>query len=183
MKQNIFYLFFIIAILSVSCNESNKEYRFVMNGENISLGLKQYSDSLYSITLSKNDSIHSEWKLEYPVYNIDFGDVDNDGRPEVVVGTIKETRFDPKKDKRLFIFRITDDYYIRPLWLGSRVSQPLVNFRIKKENSISLIQTIEKEIDGTYLIGEYQWRGFGLQFVKHIKRNITINEAEQILNN
>ena len=149
-----------------------------MNGKTVFVTMKQYSDSLYSLQLFVNDSLNSEWELGYPVYNINFGDVNNDGRPEIVVGTIKSTRFDPKVDKRLFIFKITDDYYIRPLWLGSRVSQPLINFRVNEGK----IQTIEQESDGSYLVGEYKWKSFGLQFVRYLKRNISLKEAQHILN-
>ena len=154
-----------------------------MNGKTIHVNLKQHSDSLYTLQLFVNDSINSEWKLEYPVYNINFGDINNDGRPEIVVGTIKTTRFDPKLGKRLFIFKVTDDCYIRPLWLGSRVSQPLVDFSVKEEKPETKIQTIEQESDGSYLVGEYRWKGFGLQFVKHLKRHISLKEARNILNN
>ena len=168
----------IIALISFSCHKQKEGHEFVMNGETVFITMKHYSDSLYSLQLFVNDSLNSEWKLRYPVYNINFGDVNNDGRPEIVVGTIKSTRFDPKVGKRLFIFKVTDDFYIRPLWLGSRVSQPLVHFRVKEER----IQTIEQESDGSYLVGEYKWRGFGLQFGRYLKRHISLKEARYILN-
>ena len=169
----------IITCVLFSCHKQKEGCEFVMNDENVFITMKHYSDSLYSLQLFVNDSLNSEWKLRYPVYNINFGDVNNDGRPEIVVGTIKSTRFDPKIGKRLFIFRVTDDFYIRPLWLGSRVSQPLVNFRVKEGK----IQTIEQESDGSYLVSEYKWRGFGLQFVRYLKRHISSREASRILGN
>ena len=81
------------------------------------------------------DSSHSVWKLPYPVYQFDYGDVTGDGMPEIIVWVIKPTRFDPKPDKRLFIYRIADEAYIRPLWLGSRVAQPLEDFRVIREHT------------------------------------------------
>lgn len=62
--------------------------------------------------------------------------------PEIIVGVIKPTRFDPKPDKRLFIYRIADEAYIRPLWLGSRVAQPLEDFRIIREETPTRIRTL-----------------------------------------
>ena len=72
--------------------------------------------------------------------------------PEIIVGVIKPTRFDPKPDKRLFIYRIADEAYIRPLWLGSRVAQPLEDFRVIREHTPVLIRTMERERSGKYLI-------------------------------
>ena len=172
----------IIASIFFSCSKQKEWHKFVMNGKTVFITMKQYSDSSYSLQLFMNDSLNSEWELKYPVYNINFGDVNNDGRPEIVVGTIKSTRFDPKIGKRLFIFKVTDDFYIRPLWLGSRVSQPLFNFRVKEEKPETKIQTIEQESDGSCLVGEYKWKGFGLEHVRYIKRHITLKEAQHILN-
>lgn len=183
MKQYcILLLAIILAANFDSCKSRDNEFHTQIDNKNISVLLEQYSDSLYSLKLFVDDSLNSTWKLKYPVYRIDFGDVNNDSVPDILVGTIKSTRFDPKIDKRLFIFRITKDYYIRPLWLGSRVAQPLVDFKLKEQNPKSKIRTLEKEQDGTYLVAEYYWRGFGLQFSKYLKRNIPLHEAQIELN-
>jgi len=165
-----------------ACHEKNKTFNTTIKDDRISVLLEQYFDSLSVLKLFVNDSLNSTWELKYPVYQINFGDVNNDSIPEIIVGTIKATRYDPKIDKRLFIFKITDDYYIRPLWMGSRVSQPLVDFSLKEQYPISKIRTIEREQDGTYLVAEYRWRGFGLDFVEYIHHHISIDRAKQELN-
>ena len=73
--------------------------------------------------------------------------------------------------------------YIRPLWLGSRVSQPLVDFHYYKINSEGIIRTIELEKDNTFLVAEYCWQGFGLAFIHYLARERTLQEASQILKN
>ena len=75
------------------------------------VSLNKESDSLYVIHLNTDQPSHSVWKLPYPVYQFDYGDVTGDGMPEIIVGVIKPTRFDPKPDKRLFIYRIADEAY------------------------------------------------------------------------
>lgn len=177
----ILFLSIIIVWSFGSCEEEEKKFRTKIDNKDITVSLEQYSDSLYALNLFVDDSLNSTWELKYPVYQIDFGDVNNDGIPDILVGTIKPVRFDPKPDKRLFIFKITKDYYIRPLWLGSRVSQPLVDFKLKEQKPISKIRTLEKESDGTYLVAEYRWRGFGLQFTEYLKRNISLKEAQKEL--
>lgn len=182
--KNKYLLLFSILIFSYffsACNQKNKIFKTKIKNDNISVLLDQYSDSLSVLKLFVNNSLNSTWELRYPVYQINFGDVDNDSIPDILVGTIKTTRYDSNIDKRLFIFKITDDYYIRPKWMGSRVSQPLVDFRLKEQHPISKIRTIEKEQDGTYLVAEYRWRGFGLDFIEYKYRHISLDEAKKQL--
>lgn len=166
-----------------SCNSNENGYTYQRDGNTIDIKLEQSADTIYSLCLYLNDSLYSEWELKYPVYNIDFGDIDNDGSPEILIGVIKTTRFDPHLNKRLFIFKVTEDYYIRPKWLGSRLGQPLINFNLAEENGQVIIRSIEQEKDGTYLVANYKWKGFGLEFIKYVERNISLNKAETLLKN
>ena len=50
--------------------------------------LKKEHDSLYWL---------NDWRLPYPVYQFQTGDVDGDGREDAMVGVIKATRFYPEK--------------------------------------------------------------------------------------
>lgn len=178
MKQN-YILIFIFILLFLSCRKNKNCFSFTKDNKNVSVLLNRQSDSLYLLELYLEDSLRSVWKLKYPVYNFDYGDVNGDGTPEIAVGPVKKTRFDQKMDKRLFLFRITDDLYIRPLWLGSRVGQPLIDFRLRGEPA--MIRTIEREQDGTYLVAEYRYKGFGLEFSEYIRRGIELEEAREIL--
>lgn len=154
-----------------------------MDNHNLEISFNRYSDSLSELKLFVDGTLNSVWELKYPVYKVDFGDIDGNKIPDILVGTIKPTRYYHKFDKRLFIFKITDRYYIRPLWLGSRVSQPLENFRfIENEFSDNIIRTIEKEQNGNFMVAEYKWKGFGLKFEKYIQRNIGKDKAYKIMN-
>ncbi|NDV95639.1 nuclear receptor-binding factor 2 [Dysgonomonas sp. 521] len=146
----------------------------------MTINLHTYSDTLSAIELRIDDSLHSSWPLRYPVYQFDHGNITGD-KTVIAVGVIKPTRFDPKPDKRLFLFKITDDNYIRPLWLGSRVAQPLEDFKVINSLEPALIRTIEREQDGTFLVAKYKWRGFGLEFIDYIRRGISLEEAQKLL--
>ena len=68
--------------------------------------LRKEHDSLYWLRATggrKSD----EWRLPYPVYQFQTGDVDGDGSMDAMVGVIKKTRFYPL-GKRLFIFKQID---------------------------------------------------------------------------
>jgi len=177
LKSEIFFLL----LLFVSCSEKNRPYEAEIYGEKIKIRLEQKSDTTFALNLTIGDSLISSWVLNYPVYRFDMGDVTGDGIPEIAVGVIKTTRFDPKLAKRLFLFKITEDFYIRPLWLGSRLGQPLVDFRIISDEEGHWIRTIECEQSGKYLLAEYRWQGFGLEFKRYLGREISWNNAQNNL--
>jgi hypothetical protein len=123
----------------------------------------------------------SAWQLNYPVYRFEVGDVTGDSMPEIAVGVIKTTRYDQHPAKRLFLFRITADGDVRPLWLGSRVAQPLEDFVLTGNSTPEKILTIEKERSGKYLVAVYRYHGFGLEFCEYGKREISKREAYKIV--
>lgn len=176
--------FFILAgflPLFCSCRKDANRFEWEVDGRHLEVSLNKECDSLYIIHLHTDRPSHSTWNLPYPVYQFDYGDITGNGIPEIIAGVIKPTRFDPKPDKRLFIYRIADETYVRPLWLGSRVAQPLEDFRIIREETPARIRTMEREHSGNYLIAEYMWRGFGLDFKRYLKREMKRPEAMRIL--
>lgn len=44
------------------------------------------------------------------------------------------------------------------------------DFRVIREHTPVLIRTVERERSGKFLIAEYAWRGFGLDFKEYLKR-------------
>lgn len=142
--------------------------------------LKTINDTLYYIQI-KTDSTINQWELPYPVYQFQIGDIDNDGVDDIMVGVTKTTRFDSTMSKRLFIFQNYDDL-VRPLWLGSRLGQPLVDFQYIVVDEGPRLRSIEKENNGKYLVAEYRWRSFGLDFTRYLKREVDLEEAYKLLN-
>ncbi len=98
----------------------------------------------------------------------------------MLVGVVKTTRFDSTMSKRLFIFKNYKGF-VRPLWLGSRLGQPLVDFNAFTTKDGAIIRSIEKERSGNFLVAEYKWRRFGLQFNRFIKREIDADKATALL--
>ena len=72
-------------------------------------GLQQENDSLYWLTATGGNKADG-WRLTYPVYQFQTGDVDGDGSEDAMVGVIKGTRFYPQKARRLFIFKQIDGH-------------------------------------------------------------------------
>lgn len=108
--------------------------------------------------------------LPYPVYRFDAGDINNDGRTDILLGVIKSTHFDPQVKKRLFIFRI-DSSRLAPLWLGSRVCLNLIDFKPVAGRNGHRILTVEKDLNHLYCNGLYQWDNFGLKLIGYKNEN------------
>lgn len=133
-------------------------------GHQRSIGLEQCSDSLYIIHHREGTTVLSRWELPYPVYRFDCGDLTDNGTPEIAVGVIKPTRHFPTPDRRLFLFKLYKGIHIRPLWMGSRVARPLLDFRILRDSIPARIFTTERLPDGEPVHGLYRQKGFGLTY-------------------
>ena len=132
------------------------------------LRLVTVSDTLHYVQVADYDGRGERWPLPYPVYRFQTGDINGDGRTDVLVGVIKSTRYDPQVARRLFIFKVYKDCYIRPLWMGSRLSRPLVDFRFAHIDGQPRVLTIERDTTPErYLMAVYRWRSFGLDFVAY----------------
>ena len=140
-------------------------------GEGI-LRLTTVTDSTYRIEHLRGDSVVDAWALNYPVYRFTCGDMTGDSIPEVLVGTIKATRYRPEKDKRLFIFHLYKGRFIRPLWLGSRVGCPLIDFKVETDTVPNLVHTWERKANGDTIELLYRLKGFGLKY-KRTARPLT----------
>ena len=149
----------VVQVDSVTCRYSSAI------GEGV-LRLVAVTDSTNRIEHLKGDSVVDTWKLDYPVYRFTCGDMTGDSIPEVLVGTIKATRYRPEKDKRLFIFHLYKGQFIRPLWLGSRVGCPLIDFKVETDSMPNLVHTWERKDNGDTIEALYQLKGFGLKFIK-----------------
>ncbi|MCL1868135.1 MAG: nuclear receptor-binding factor 2 [Paludibacter sp.] len=187
MKKANFNIIFIVLLFSFACNNQiNNKFTFENGKERIALSLEKKGDSIYDLKMEIFDSrkavFSDKWRLNYPVYRFDCEDINNDGLPEIAVGVIKTTRYDSVYRKRLFIFKIYDGKYIRPLWLGSRVGYPLIDFRIVGQGSDKRFRTIEQNGENSFVVAEYRYGSFGLEWICYIKKNIDKKTAEKLLN-
>lgn len=161
IKQIIFFGVFVCCIAACKNTEL-----FDYDGGQVRLN--RLNDSLNIIEYWHGDSLISEWKMPHEVYQFDYGDLNNDSVPEIVVGVIKSTRYWRKPDKRLFIFKLYQRRLIRPLWLGSHVGVPLVDFRVCRDSVPARIITVEHLGDSIFS-AQYKLAAFGLDFEQYLK--------------
>lgn len=143
--------------------------------------LWQESDSLYWLTVNGGNKT-SGWRLPYPVYQFQTGDVDGDGSEDAMVGVVKATRYWPL-GRRLFIFKQIDGTgragkpvkKVRPLWLGSKLGGTLEDFRYvapAEGDSMGRIRALESTADSLYAVSDYKWGGFGMKFDRLIIKGV-----------
>jgi hypothetical protein len=102
--------------------------------------------------------------------------VNRDGKTDILLGVIKSTHFDLNEKRRLFVLRI-DSGRLRPLWLGSRVCQELIDFNPIGYGGSTSIITLEQAFNKSFCIGLYEWDDFGLSLVKYEKEGLSYELA------
>jgi hypothetical protein len=172
-------LFFLPILFSDCAKDSLNEVVIESAGEPLRILLHSDGNVNYLQCFAK-DSLTDSWPLQYPVFKMIKGDINNDGDEDIAVGVIKSTRKDSVVRKRLFIYQVRNRSII-PLWLGSSLSHPLEDFTIIQEDSVTLVRSVETERSGQYLVAEYEWFGFGLSFRKYIQRELSYNKAQELL--
>lgn len=151
-----------------------------MHGKQLTVELRPRSMGGYWLLAHDETDEFTPYPIKWPVYRLELGDVNQDKKPDALIGVIKETPYDSVMRRRLFIYTVEENHW-KPLWLGSRVSQPLVDFHLFPKGGEMLVKTIEKEQNGLYLLAEYRFGNFGLNFSQYLERDLTQSEARKQL--
>jgi hypothetical protein len=138
--------------------------------------IESVNDSLNYLTL-KTDSTTNRRALRYPVYRLETGDVDGDGRTEALVGVIKSTRYYKQKGRRLFVFKNYKNR-VRAMWMGSKLGGILQDFRFVN----GVVRSLETTSSGQYVVAEYRWQGFGFEFVRFMAMKVERQKALKVFN-
>lgn len=157
----------LTVLLTAACTHGHPSVQTYEDGA-WRIRLEQQSDTLHTLWLDVDGVCVDSFLLPWPVYRFDCGDLTGNGIPEICVGVVKATRYHQQPARRLFIFHLFEGRYIRPLWMGSRVGHPLMDFRVCRDSTPACIHTTEMLPDSISIEREYFWRGFGLQFRKEL---------------
>jgi len=141
--------------------------------DSVSQGFELRQENGFSLR-KEHDSLYwlNDWRLPYPVYQFQTGDIDGDGSADAMVGVVKGTRFYPEKGRRLFIFKQVNGK-ARPLWMGSKLGGILEDFRYVDGK----LRALESTTDSLYVVSDYVWEGFGMKFDLYIIKGVNKETA------
>lgn len=92
-------------------------------------------------------------------WKIKVFDVDLDDKPEIIVGVNKSTKYYDNEENRVFVFNVDNDYFY-PKWLGSKIGNPIIDFKICKTTK-RLVVLEKSDVNNTNMVVSYKWNGFG----------------------
>ncbi len=138
-QDNVVYIYSIIA------NEINKKSRIAIFPYSIE------TNEFMQPSLDSHEDFNP-WKIE-------VFDIDDDNNPELILGVHKATKYYEKVENRIFVFNRDKDY-IFPKWLGSKVGNPIIDFKFD-DTSKNIVILEESKETSKKMVVSYQWNGFG----------------------
>lgn len=161
MKYFIFLLVFLTACMGEKETVLDSDTR-----DNVSIQIISHDNKYGSELKIKNKG--KEFFIyvdDLKAWKVDFCNVDG-GEVELALGVYKKTPFDDKFDKRCFLYNIDfENEKLKPKLRISRLYNPIKDFNLCDidGDKYDEIIAIEKNIDGNYLFGVYDWTNFAVE--------------------
>ena len=117
--------------------------------------------AIFPFSIAKNEFIQPSLDSHeyFNPWKVEVSDVDNDNNPEIILGVHKSTKYYEKEENRIFVFNRDKDY-IFPKWLGSKVGNPIIDFKFDNVSKNLVILEESKETSKKIVVS-YKWNGFG----------------------
>lgn len=161
MRYIIFLLIFLTGCRSSEAKILDKTIHDNLSAEIISLDGEYGSE----LKIKNRDREFSIDVSDIRPWKIDFCNVDG-GERELAIGVYKKTPFDQKFDRRCFLYNIDlKNKKLRPKLRISRLYNPIKDFNLcdLDGDGYDEIISIEKNLDGNYLFGVYDWTNFAVE--------------------
>lgn len=161
MKYLIFLLIFLTGCRGNEAKVIDSASQGKLLAEIISLDDKYGSE----LRIKKKDEEFYIDVSDLKPWKVDLVNVDG-GEMEIALGVYKKTPFDQKFDRRCFLYNIDfRNKKLRPKLRISRLHNPIKDFNLcdLDGDGYDEIISIEKNLDGNYLFGVYDWTNFAVE--------------------
>jgi hypothetical protein len=190
MFRILFLFALLLTQLFISCTDDSESAAPISTFKPLKINDSEYSIIVkleklknlpgYRLSIDRSEKsfgVH----IRDTVFRFEQGDINGDGRTDILLGIIKKTHFEPQPEKRLQIVQI-DEGRFRPLWLGSKVCYSLYDFKPVFSKKTWKVVTLEKRPDSHYCIGFYKWQDFGLRLLFWKKTYTDFSSAQNDFN-
>lgn len=159
-------------IKSFALNKDSTYFSLIIGNKKKFFG---YELIIYKIKNNKFENLGNFLNQGQNPWKVRLGDLNNDGIIEIVVGVWKKVYTEKKYRRRLFIYSLWRDN-LKPIWLSSSLSSPLLDFELLDINNDNRDELIALELQRNKLkrIAVYYLGYFGLNYYKSLKRNLNI---------
>lgn len=159
MKRAYLFLF-----LLVGCHSSQKP-DVLYQSESLRYTLEHLHPKMHKLRsevyTEGGDTVKSFIPLTYHILKSQVADLQGDDYPEVLFCIRKKSKYHPIESNRIFIYGLKDQR-IYPIWLGSRVQYPVVDFTISSEEEQDRVLVLQR-LHKKYYLSTYALEGFGLK--------------------
>lgn len=101
------------------------------------------------------------------IFDLQVGDIDRDGKDEVILGLVQRSKLDIHIAPRLYVYSVSESGVFEPRWRGSGLSRPFGQFWLLPTGSGCDLIALEKDSLPEYRqfvwLSVYRWDGFGLR--------------------
>lgn len=155
--------------VTVTTSAFDREYRYQRaDGREACIRLVSVTDSTSAVQYWQGDSLSSVWPIDCPVFRFQCADLTADGIPEIALGVERSSRYARYKSKRLWLLKLYDEDVIRPLWLSSRLTYNLIDFKLEAPSAVHphkahVIHTWQQNEQGDTVELWYRQKGFGMK--------------------
>lgn len=158
---------FMKSIDSIDFSEKATDWLFHYDNQ-YSILISKLSNGQLKLSLTNEGVPSKPMMLHGDLSEIEFADVTNDGRIEMLLGITKEVNFDLRNKKRVNIFRVEEER-LNVVWLGTKFMNDLISFEVVNNGQFAYLQTLELDSVETMHSRVYEWDQFGFALKDQLK--------------
>lgn len=160
-------LVFIMLIAVLATAEAKDGRSFVIKSRGQTSILKSSGNCPTRLVLYQKGKAVDSKTFNDSIASITVVDADNDGNEDLAIGIIKASRWSAVKSLKMHLYKIREGR-ILPLWRSSKLTRNMQDFCFTRDNDTTAALVIEKSPASRFNLIEFQWKYFGMKYVRYV---------------